>query len=114
MIIQAASVAAQVSLAGRSKPVKPSTGLSESVRIEDIDEATWYILKGAQMVGIKIKKVAENRIRKVGHSQHWSVFLIHINARAMATWKSGKAAYPIKDFMTARRHLKNRIKNYRD
>jgi len=83
-----------------------------ATKIDDIDEATYLILKGAVLVGIKARRVAENKRRRLGYTQHWSVFLEHVSPKAIKIWGDGKAAYPIKDFMSARRHLKQRIKNY--
>ena len=86
--------------------------MSEPVKLDDIDQATYYILKGAVLVGVKARRVAENKRSKLGYTQHWYVFLEKIKPSADRIWKEGKAAYPIKEFMVARKHLKQKIKSY--
>lgn len=82
------------------------------IKITDIDEATYYILKGSRLIGVESKRVAENKRSRLGYAQHWSVYLDRIAPTALKIWKEGKAAYPIKEYMAARHHLKSRIKSY--
>lgn len=84
----------------------------EPLKVDDIDQATYYILRGAVLVGIEARRVAENQRRKLGYTQHWSVFLERVNPKSEIIWNEDKASYLIKEFMNARKHLKNRIKNY--
>ena len=84
----------------------------DPVKLDNIDQATYYILKGAVLVGVKARRVAENKRSKLGYTQHWYVFLEKIKPSADRIWKEGKAAYPIKEFMVARKHLKQKIKSY--
>ena len=90
-------------LQGHVKKVKVTT--------VDLNEATFYLMYGAILSGVKKKSVPENKREKRGYRLEYALVVDNIPNWAYDNWKTGYTFCNIQDFVRERKKLKRLIKN---
>ena len=73
-------------------------------------EASFYLMYGATLKGVKIRKVAENKIKKKGYQREWILELDNIPSWAKRAWEDGYIYGDLVLFSKTRDKLKKTIK----
>lgn len=75
----------------------------------DIYKAAYFILYGAELKGLRIKHVAENKRKKIGISRLYVMEIINIPDFAIQCWNTGQAYGNIVEYARVRWRLKEKL-----
>lgn len=81
-----------------------------SKKVDDTYEAAYYLLFGASITGGYIRKVALNRVDKVGFRDQWILLMEGIPESQYIIWREGYPLANVKDLMNARKKVKRSVK----
>jgi hypothetical protein len=83
---------------------------SKTLRIKDINEASYYALFGAKMVSVERHRLATKKSHKVGFEDQWIVTMSDVIPWLAESWKQGVSYGNITEFVNVRTKLKGKIK----
>ena len=79
------------------------------MKVTDTYEATWYLIKGAKLVGVRFSRLKAKKTASKGFREEWQLELENVPEKAIEDWRSGRAQCPLREFARRRMKLKRMI-----
>lgn len=78
--------------------------------VKDINEATFYLLKGGRLRDARETRGKAGKNKKKGFLFQWIILMDGVHGKWVEQWREDKAIYPLKRFCVERRRLKKAIR----
>ena len=84
----------------------------KSIRTKDTYECAYYLLYGASIVSVDVRRVRENKTLKKGYRQEFFFTIKNVPEWAIHTFKTDMAYGNIGDYIQARKRVKRYLKGF--
>lgn len=75
----------------------------------DTYEAAYYMLQGAHLESVRIRRLQTNKAERMGVRNVWLMTMEGVPTEAVETWRVGQATANVKDIASARYRLKRKV-----
>lgn len=80
------------------------------IETKDLDEATFYLQFGGNLILYEKEKLRENTAKRQGHKTIWHFTIDNVDKKVYDLWSNGTIYSDIKEFLKTRKKLKMIIK----